>query len=451
MRIQASTVNWGLVFGAALHWSTMLYMHNMESPLGSLANPPAIICAIALVTTALSRWAATSRGRIVLGISSLAAGAALVAPWATGAEQRWNPVLFSTAFSAAVALNAAPPILLWGHAFASLDKRVAGHHAILAALVACGLGLVYLGLNTLWALPSDVDDVIPRAASVALALSGLVGFSPSRPTRPKHRRRFAAFCLGRLAIGAALGVLYTTARQAVPSAVLGIATIALIATLLAACARPKAHVFDYLPVCPIVLLGIVCLPFVGNACDLPITLGCTVLWLYWIFVSSTQLSGLKDVFDVDAAQLSFWEKALIMFGWSAGMGAFETVSVGINLTYSNLATVILYAGTLWATWACLQSAYGHRENEIIQRRENERRERNRRLCEEVSRNFGLTPREQEVMELVAQGHTRASICQQLNISDGTARAHTSHIYQKLSIHKRDELLQLLHEMGSKGR
>ena len=34
----------------------------------------------------------------------------------------------------------------------------------------------------------------------------------------------------------------------------------------------------------------------------------------------------------------------------------------------------------------------------------------------------------------------------MGISDGTARAHSSHIYAKLGIHKRDELIAAVQEL-----
>ncbi|MDR1357899.1 MAG: helix-turn-helix transcriptional regulator [Coriobacteriales bacterium] len=60
--------------------------------------------------------------------------------------------------------------------------------------------------------------------------------------------------------------------------------------------------------------------------------------------------------------------------------------------------------------------------------------------------FGLSSREAEVMELIARGNSVATITEKLVISENTVRTHSRHIYTKLDIHKRQELLDLLESM-----
>lgn len=52
--------------------------------------------------------------------------------------------------------------------------------------------------------------------------------------------------------------------------------------------------------------------------------------------------------------------------------------------------------------------------------------------------FGLTPREVEVLRLVAQGYTNVQIAQALFISRKTAGAHVSNILGKLGVGRRAE-------------
>ena len=49
---------------------------------------------------------------------------------------------------------------------------------------------------------------------------------------------------------------------------------------------------------------------------------------------------------------------------------------------------------------------------------------------------GLTPREREVLLLVAEGYSNKQIAQELYIADATAKAHVSHILEKLGVASR---------------
>lgn len=64
-------------------------------------------------------------------------------------------------------------------------------------------------------------------------------------------------------------------------------------------------------------------------------------------------------------------------------------------------------------------------------------------CKQLSRTHRLTTREAEVFELLARGNSLPSISEALFISESTARFHRNHIYEKLDVHKRSELLALV--------
>ena len=64
-------------------------------------------------------------------------------------------------------------------------------------------------------------------------------------------------------------------------------------------------------------------------------------------------------------------------------------------------------------------------------------------CAQIARMYGLTRREEEVLACLAQGKSVPRIEQELIISNGTAKSHVRHIYAKLDIHSRDELIALV--------
>ena len=64
-------------------------------------------------------------------------------------------------------------------------------------------------------------------------------------------------------------------------------------------------------------------------------------------------------------------------------------------------------------------------------------------CTELGEQYRLSPREKEVFQLLALGKTAADIERELYIANGTLKSHTRRIYQKLGIHSRAELEELL--------
>lgn len=64
-------------------------------------------------------------------------------------------------------------------------------------------------------------------------------------------------------------------------------------------------------------------------------------------------------------------------------------------------------------------------------------------CAAVAFDRGLTPRESEVLILLAKGRTVPVIARDLQIAKGTARTHTERIYRKLDVHKQQELIDMV--------
>lgn len=71
------------------------------------------------------------------------------------------------------------------------------------------------------------------------------------------------------------------------------------------------------------------------------------------------------------------------------------------------------------------------------------RERLLGRVELLARAKGLTPREQEILALLAQGHEPAEIESELFLSHNTLKTHLRHIYAKLEVHTRAEALEML--------
>lgn len=57
--------------------------------------------------------------------------------------------------------------------------------------------------------------------------------------------------------------------------------------------------------------------------------------------------------------------------------------------------------------------------------------------------YALTPRESQVLGLLARGRTQAVVADKLGISVGTAHTHIAHVYQKLGVNRQQDLIELV--------
>lgn len=70
------------------------------------------------------------------------------------------------------------------------------------------------------------------------------------------------------------------------------------------------------------------------------------------------------------------------------------------------------------------------------------------ICSEVAKEFSLSGREAEILVLIARGYTTNNMAEKLVISPYTVNTHVRHIYEKMQIHKRSELLNYLNMQRS---
>ena len=66
-----------------------------------------------------------------------------------------------------------------------------------------------------------------------------------------------------------------------------------------------------------------------------------------------------------------------------------------------------------------------------------------RRCAEVAEQYGLTPRETEVLGMLARGRDATYIQETLVISRNTVKVHIRHVYAKLDIHSQQDLIAIV--------
>jgi DNA-binding CsgD family transcriptional regulator len=61
--------------------------------------------------------------------------------------------------------------------------------------------------------------------------------------------------------------------------------------------------------------------------------------------------------------------------------------------------------------------------------------------------LGLTPRELEVLQLIAEGLSNKEMAERLFVSENTVKTHTSRVFDKLGASRRTQAVQLGKQMG----
>lgn len=344
-------------------------------------------------------------------------------------------------------------VLFWGLNFATLGKRTAEATVLRALFASCALYLV------LAALP-----LAPYGGIVACAMKAVsvVPFLAGRYRMPMRDRRLAQgwrtalvpFVASRVFLGASIGSLLFLSPTAwpgdvpacVPCCAVALAAVALAGLLLA---RKPAGV-RLLNVAPLIILGTMASAYavpLGEARACAVVAGASA-WLAWIAFSSTQVSDLKDRIGMHEATLTFIDKTvtlgtcLVAYFVVMALHGLLPEQWGEEAT-AHATFALLYAAV---TASCLLFAklLGTKEVEVaFDKGARESGERMRRAVEGVASAASLTKREAEILNLLVEGRSRSYICQHFAISEGTARTHISHVYQKLGVHGKDEARALV--------
>lgn len=69
------------------------------------------------------------------------------------------------------------------------------------------------------------------------------------------------------------------------------------------------------------------------------------------------------------------------------------------------------------------------------------------LNEQRLKDLGITRRELEILELIAQGMSNREIADKLFVSENTVKTHSSRLFDKLSAKRRTQAVQIGKEMG----
>lgn len=175
--------------------------------------------------------------------------------------------------------------------------------------------------------------------------------------------------------------------------------------------------------------------------------GYTMLSMFIMII----LSNITYRFGISAAWLNGIERGIRylteMAGWMlyAVGGAYLTASQNDMLHFGITAAVVVAFAMIFATEKRLSSKWGinlHASDKVdgddvfspglLAMR-----------VSDISKEHHLSPREEEVLQLMARKEPVAEIEANLFVAQGTVKAHISRIYRKLGVHSREELYIML--------
>lgn len=163
-------------------------------------------------------------------------------------------------------------------------------------------------------------------------------------------------------------------------------------------------------------------------CDISRRFGISAVWLFSIneFASMmAELVGSKAGAELASSPL-------------ASLPAFQ-VALGVALVIvSTIAAVLLLNRRgLSQQWGVTFAEPGALSEDV------DAQEKRRQWARAMAVQHRLSPREEEVLELIAEGESMRGIASKLVVSEGTAKSHASHIYEKIGASGKREVEELV--------
>jgi DNA-binding CsgD family transcriptional regulator len=129
--------------------------------------------------------------------------------------------------------------------------------------------------------------------------------------------------------------------------------------------------------------------------------------------------------------LGFTTAALLILAFVALRREYANGQLGLNGILEIAAMLLVYFIAVVLVWPHLTDIADSDDQHLTQR------------CSTLAREHNLTPRELEVLLLLAQGRRSSYISEKLCVSSGTTKTHIKRIYQKCQIHSHEQLIDLV--------
>lgn len=461
---------WMQYLGVGLYWA-WIWVHFQSSiliPESMRATPDAIairlVGLIAMAPTLITGALLIKWSQQPIGSRIALTGAAFLGPVGTLAIVLVKEVPDSNWFVAslpgwiAMAVGSACLAMLWAQQIGTVDAEQLSIYV--PASLALG-SLVYFIVVYLQTPAGLVASVVLPLASVGMLLTAPRGTERTAILSTARRIPGVLWMVfgGLIVYGAAFGLLRGISvpldNHSVDATdrltLLGAGLVGLlIAVMMRLSSRSKALAFAYRLVLPAMVAGFLLLPFLGATSQLGASALAGTGYLCFEALMWIALFRLAHRLGLPPVRVFGLGRCATVLGLLAGW------SISYLFLHSvTLDPTVLIVSALCAAFALvLANLFALNERDLLSLEGagsflqfNDAKEGGpgawKKACAAVSAKYGLSPREEEVLLLLAKGRDSEFIQKELFISNATVKAHRIHIYRKLDIHSLQELIDMV--------
>lgn len=141
----------------------------------------------------------------------------------------------------------------------------------------------------------------------------------------------------------------------------------------------------------------------------------------------------------------FWGEASVYWGNSAFIREPLDLTVIFWLVISVMTAVFIYRHCFKPAFMTGSPPNGMKQADVAGRKDLKKR------IDDVVRQYNLTPREHELVELIYQGKSNKDIAETLFLSESTVKTHIYNIFRKMEVKNRIEVICIINEGKSEGK
>lgn len=344
-------------------------------------------------------------------------------------------------------------IVTWGALWSRMDTDRMGLHLVVSNAFAGCLYLVVTVLPDFLAV--IVTAALPLCSAFTLLASEDEPLRQQEDTSAKPKRLLWKAIVAMAVIPFVFGIARAFSSPAEASdfdelqhsIVLGMTVFALaVAVFVVLAPRQRTVVRLYRFVVPLMAAGFIALPFAPN--EYRWMAFSAIMCGFYSFEGLVWLLQPEYVFRTKTSTIKVfgWGRCLFhLFGFAGATFGFFAINQGMASASIPISICLVIVLVL-----ILLSTYVFTEHDLrlfIAKPKMASEPDDAQVYRAIGAKYGLSGREEEVLAMLGKGRSAPFIADSLFISKGTVKTHTRHIYDKMGVHSKQELLDIIENEG----